>query len=353
MDVKNLIKKAERSLYRIVEDRQFWTPEFCRAFFDWCDQQAYEFPDAAIRRGDLALELARKTGDDHVQARAHGVMASAYRMRSLYSMSEGEFTLSFQRAGSCSCCLADTYRRQGISRMYQLKIDSSITLYDKALAHYTEIGDDDGIGRTLVSKGISLWRLDRIYEALEHERAALRMLAPDTPTVYHVAALTNTAQFLVAANEEEFAFADEYCIEFRDYLAGREGFTFVRVRLSWSHGLILLRLGERKRGLQMLRKARKALMRARHDAEVIAITADIIYAYCDSAKYHFIVEIINDTIEKLGNVQGARALLEKILHAADWKLEETREHSSRLRKTVNVSVPFLLSADTKEAFLAP
>ena len=146
MSTKKLLKKAERNLYRVIEDPQFWTPAFCRAFFDWCDEQAYEFPDSAIRRGDLAVELSKKTGDPHVRARAQGVIAIAYRLVSVFDRAEAEFDQGFRRAGSCSCCLSDLCRRKGSMRMYQKQFANSIALYDQAIAHYHAIGDIDGIG---------------------------------------------------------------------------------------------------------------------------------------------------------------------------------------------------------------
>ena len=352
---QSLITKAARNPHRILEEWEFWTLEFCRAFFDWCDQEAYDHPDAAIRRADLALELAKKTRDTHAQARAHGLLASAYRIRSLYDASETEFARAFALAGSCSCCLSDIYRRQGILRMYQLDFLPSIELYDKALAHYRAVDDEDGVGRTLVSRGISLWKLNCIDEALDHERKALRLLSPNTPIVYHSAALANIVGFLATTKDARyFAHADRCCVEVRTLFAGRDGFTAVRVRLRWAHGLILARLGKRKQGLQMLRKVRKALMRARQDAEVVAITADISRLYCDTQKYHLIVSIVNETLSKLGDVLGTRALLEKIAYAAQREMAETRHHVVRLRDAITTSMPSLLAADDSiDAAVAP
>ena len=53
-DTRRLLKKAVRNLYRVVEDPVFWTPAFCRAFFEWCGVQAYETPDLVLVRGQLA-----------------------------------------------------------------------------------------------------------------------------------------------------------------------------------------------------------------------------------------------------------------------------------------------------------
>ena len=342
MDVQSLIKKAERNLYRVLEDPQFWTAEFCRAFFDWCDAQAFEVPDGLLVRGELALELAKKTDDRHVIAKAHGVKASAYRMLSLYDYCEAELAVALQHAGSCPCCLGELYRRQGILCIHQRQCDKSIPFFDDAIKNCQRNSDPDGIGRALVSRGAALWKLKRIDEALADEHQALSLLSPQSPTIYHLGILTNITACLAIGSERHFAHAAEYCIEFRAYLAGLDGFTAVRVRLSWAHGLILVRLGERKRGLQMLRKARKALMHARQDSEVIAITAEISRVYCDTRKYRFIVEMVREVLEKLGDVSGTRPLLKTVLHKAERQRAETRECVIQLRAAVCDSIPCLL-----------
>ncbi|MCP3995579.1 MAG: tetratricopeptide repeat protein [bacterium] len=354
MSTKKLLKRARRNLYRVIEDPQFWTVAFCRSFFDWCDEQAYEFPDSAMRYGDLAVELAKKTGDRHALARAHGVMAIAYRLVSLFDRAEAEFDQAFKLAGTCSCCLSDIYRRKGSLRMYQKQFATSIELYNQAIEHYRAIDDEDGIGRTLVSRGISLCLTNRIDEALEDERTALTLLSLETPSIYHLGALTNIAGILAYGTDEHCRLALSYLEMFEGQLAGVPGATAVRVRLSWAKGLILARLGERKRGLQMLRKARAALFRNRHDVEFIAISADIARLYCDTEKYHLIVGIVRDCLQRLDDVLGTRKLLKKVLYYSERHLIETRDAAISLRSAIEAPIPCLLEVKTpSEAFSAP
>ncbi len=337
----SLMKKAERNLYRVLDDPEFWTPAFCRTFFNWCDAQAFDVPDGQLVRGELALELAKKTEDQHSVAKAYGVKASAYRMLSLYEHSEAELARAFALAGSCPCCLGDLYRRHGILRIHQRRFNESIPLFDRAIANCRKNNNRDGVGRALVSRGAALCQLKRIDEALHDEHQALSLLSPLSPQIYHLAVLTNITACLVTGSEKHFAHAEEYCAEFRRYLEGLDGFTIVRIRLSWAHGVILVRLGERKRGLQMLRKARRALIHARCDSEVIAITADISHIYCDTGKYHLIVELVREVLEKLGDVSGTRPLLKKLLRKAEREHAETREHALALRAAVGAVIPCL------------
>ena len=335
MTIGSLIKKAARNQYRVIEDPEFWTPVFCRAFFDWCDQQAYDNPDGVLIRGELALELAKKTDDPHAVARAHGVKASAYRMLSLYERSEAELTIGFRYAESCPCCLSELYRRQGILRIHERLFAEAIPIFDAAISNCQKNNDRDGIGRVLVSRGVALWKLNQIEEALHSQHEALSLLSPLAPQIYHLGVLANIAQFLATASEKVFAHAENYCVEFRAYLAGLDGFTAVRVRLSWAHGLILVRLGERKRGLQMLRSARKALMHAGQGSEVVAITADISRIYCDTGKYHFIASLVREVISECSESSEM-----SLAPAHCWTRSFVRQNESVLK---HLSVPLLFA----------
>ncbi len=352
MAVWSLIKKAERNLYRVLDDPEFWTPTFCRVFFDWCDAQAFEAHDGLLVRGELALELAKKTDDRHSIAKAHGVKASAYRMLSLYEYSEAVLALGFRHAESCPCCLGELHRRQGILRIHQRLFLESLPLFDSAIENCTKNNNRDGVGRALVSRGAALCQLKRIDEALHDEHRALTLLSPLSPQIYHLAVLTNIMACLVTGSEKHFAHAEAYCAEFRRRLEGLGGFTVFRVRLSWAHGVILVRLGERKRGIQMLRSARKALIHGRHDSEVIAITADISHIYCDTGKYHLIVGIVREVLEELGDVSGTRPLVKKLLRKAERERTETREYALELRAAVAAVIPCLGDARA-EAFSTP
>ncbi len=353
MALHSLMKKATQNPYRVLDDPAFWTPAFCRAFFDWCDAQAFDVPSGQLVRGDLALELAKRTGDQHTIAKGHGVKASAFRVVSLYDYAEAELATAFSHAGSCSCCLGELYRRAGILRIHERLFKESVPLFDTAIEHCAKNNSRDGVGRALVSRGAALCLLGQIDEALQDEHRALSLLSPLSPQFYHLGVLTNIAACLVTGSDDHFAHAERYCRQFREYLEGLDGFTILRIRLSWAHGAILVRLGERKRGLQMLRKARKALIHARCDSEVIAITADISHIYCDTRRYHLIVELVREVLETLGDVSGARPLLEKLLHKAQRERRETRESALELRAAVAAVIPCLCRGSEAMAFSTP
>ncbi len=352
-DIRRLLRKAARNLYRVIEDPEFWTPAFCQAFCEWCGEQAYEAPKSALVRGQIALELAAKAGDTHSMAKAHSIMASGYRVLSVYERGEEELKQAFEFARACPCCLSDINRCLGNLRLFQHRFDDAIICFDQASDYYRALDNEDGVGRALISRGIAHWRLGEIDRALADERRALQLLASDTPEFFYIAALTNTAHFLAKGEEKHLAVAEPFLDKVREQFAGMSGMTAARICLSWTHGLILARLGERKRGLQMLRKARTRLLKRRQDAEVVAITADISDLYCDTRRFRYIKELIHDCIENLRNVSDTRPLLENVLRAADRELDETRQRLAELRAAVTVSVPALNSCSSLDSIAAP
>ena len=241
----------------------------------WCSEQVFTSPDTALLHCQLALDIARKTGDTHTLARAHAITASAYRLLALFPRCEKEIQTAFKHAKSCSCCLAVVNRCLGNLRLYQKRFELAIKLFNEAIVHCQKHEDEDGVGRTLICRGVAWWRLGKIDAALEDERRAITLLSPDTPEFFYLAALTNTCAFLATGEDRHFVNAESFLDQFHRFLAGRSNVTAVRVRLSWTRGLVLARLGQRKRALQMLRKARKRFLNTRQDAEAVAITADI------------------------------------------------------------------------------
>lgn len=352
-DTGRLLRKAARNLYRVVEDPEFWNPAFCLSFFQWCEVQAYESPDLVLVRSQLALELAGKTGDIHTRAKAHGVMASAYRRVPVLQRCEEEIRTALSLAQSCPCCLSEIYRRLGGIRIFQLRCPEAIRYLDKSIAQYEILGDSDGIGRSLISRGGALWKLGETDAALDDERKALKLLAPNTPEFFYLGALTNIAAFLATGEDRHFSEAEPFLNGLRTQLIGMQDVTAVRICLSWTHGLVLGRIGERKRALQMLRKARQRLLQRRQDAEVVAITADIANLYCDTSRYRYIADLVRDCLVRLGDVSGTKPLLGKVLQAAERELAETREILVELREAVSVSVPSLSRHPPLEAIAAP
>ncbi len=89
-------------------------PEFCRAYFDFCDQSALVQSRATFNLALRAVEFAEAHGDPHLVHHGHGVLCHAFLVRGdLYWASK---TLKLIRASALACCPAcrsDFFYREG------------------------------------------------------------------------------------------------------------------------------------------------------------------------------------------------------------------------------------------------
>ncbi|MCP4549749.1 MAG: hypothetical protein GY835_25115 [bacterium] len=351
--VRFLLTKAERNLDRVTKDKEFWRPRFCRAFFDWCDENAFDAPNLAVKRASMAVEIAEKTNDRHLVCRAMGLLVSGHRMVSEFEEARIVLNNALALAEGCSCCLCDLYRRKGLLHLYQADNEEAHKFFNLAIAEYKNIEDTDGVGRTLVSRGISHFYLVGVDEALADEDRALQLLSSETPQIFHLAALNNIAGFLALGDERHFSRVSQHLANFREKLKGVDGFSSVRVRLRWIDGLVLARIGEYRRAIQMLENAQGALLRLRQDPEVVAISADLSRLYYEKENYRAINRVASKCLRTI-DVQGkVRSLLERLASFAARETKRTLDVITSLRAAVDVPVPCLIEAAKAPKFTNP
>ncbi len=350
---RRLLTKAKQNPYRVVVERKFLDKPFCRAFCDWCAEESFNFPKEAVSRALLAVELANKIDDSHLSCRALGLLASAHFIASHHTDANQLLDDAEEIANECSCCLSEVFRRRGVFLQHKGEMAEALSLLDMAAAECQKIQDMDGIGRVEVNRGVSLKHLGRDDEALSSQRRALILLSPSSPKIFHLAALVNIGYITATGENYQFALAAQHLNEFRAHLRGVTGFTRIRISLSWIDGLVHARLKERKKALQMLRKARKALIRLREDQDAIAITADIAKLYSETSRFRLIIDIITDTLDSLGDVSGTRQLLQKILYFARREAQVTQAYIMELRSAVDAHMPFLLGEPSSADFSSP
>ncbi|MCP4556341.1 MAG: hypothetical protein GY836_13045 [Herbaspirillum sp.] len=351
--VRFLLTKAERHLDKVTEDKEFWRPRFCLAFFDWCDDNAFDAPDLAVKRASVAVELAEKTNSRHLTCRAMGVLVSGHRMVSEFEEAKRVLKEALALADGCSCCLCDLYRRKGLLHLYQSENEEAHRFFNAAITEYEKVDDYDGVGRALVSRGISHFYLASVDAALADEDRALQLLSSESPQIYHLAALNNIAGFLALGDDHHFFRASQHLASFRETLKGVVGFSSVRVRLRWIDGLILARLGDYRPAVQMLENAQGALIRLRQDPEVVAISADLAMLYHERSNYPAIVRIANNCLRTLPVCGKVRALLAKLARSAARETKRTLKIITALRCAVDVPVPCLIQVISDRKFSNP
>ncbi len=342
--LKLLLTIAFREPEKLPKEKRFLKAPLLLAYFDACDNEAYDSPELAVERASHGLAAAEKTENPHLVHRANGLLASAYRVQSDYNTAQTLLDETIAQSDSCPCCLSDIYRRKGILAQYMSLDDDAMRHYNTAIDHYKACDDPDGVGRTLIARGLLHAQVRMIEKALEDEKEGFRLLSPNTPGIYRFAAVLNTAVALTYGNEEHFSKALPYLERFRVALMGLDGLTTVRIHLRWLTGLVLVRQDEnRKKALRMLKDARQALVKIRHDAEVIAISTDIGRLYCDTLKYKLILELLSDTLSLPGQLWGTRPLIEKAAHLARRELPGIPACLVKARNMICICMPSLIA----------
>lgn len=141
----------------VLRDSRFQNPRFCKVLLDWCEDKALDMPEMAIARATAGLALAETIGDRNLISKGYGLLSTSYRVngdtaQALSILDEGE-----AGAGDCPCCLGDLDRRRGIAALYSSEMVRSIAFFDRAITHFEQVPDPDGIARVKVARGLPLF----------------------------------------------------------------------------------------------------------------------------------------------------------------------------------------------------
>lgn len=345
--LKLLLTLAAQNPHRVAVEKRFWNIEFCTRFIDWCIDQAFDLPETAMEMATVALHAANQTHNRHAVARALALKSSAYRLESNIPLAKKLMQKARDQAGSCPCCLFEINRRGGILAEEAGHTHQALQLLDSAVTYAQRLQDSDAVGRILVSRGISHNKLGNFEQALADENKALQLLSTSSPKVFHLAAMINMGWILVGSNDATFARASSYLSSFENRLVGKRVPSIVRHKLKWLDGLILARLGDRKRALEKLRNVRSALIRSRHDADAIALTADIVQIYLQTSSFRSIANIVRHSIVTVGDIANTRPILERLASYANREIaESSQECVGRIRDLLQVNMPSFITSPT-------
>ena len=343
--LKLLLTLASQNPHRVAVEKRFWRADSCAQFVDWCADRAFESPVIASELATIALHGANETGNKHAIARALAFRGSAYRIESNYRLARQNLRLAREQANLCPCCLCDIDRQRGIFAEETGRSQQAIKLYNGAIACAYQAKNLDAVGRALVSRGISHHKLGSFDQALDDERHALQLLSTSSPKVFHLAAMINLGWILVDGTDDHFPQAESYLAAFEKRLVGQRVPSMVRHKLKWLNGLILARMGERKRALEKLRNVRMALIRSRQDADAVALTGDIVQIYLQTSSFRSIASIVRDSILTIGNVAETRPILETLVGFAHREIGDgALDCVVRIRAALNVNMPSFISS---------
>lgn len=342
-----LLHKVERDLSLALSDRRCRKPDFCEEFFELCDDKCLQQPGAALEFAQIAVELARKTGDRHLRHRARGLLVHAHIAGRRWA--EAAEVLEDYRAAAFACCAAcagDWLRRRGDHLVETGDAGGAREALERALEELADDLDEDMHGRIRFLRGIAHHFERDSRRALEDAGEALLEMSLATPQGYFLDATAFIACFLQFTGERRYyQQALTYLARFRERLKGVEGWTSVRLRLSWVEALVLARLGERRKAVARLERVFNALHGcgpARHAVAAMIDLAQLLARRCSDTDQRAIKQLINRCVK----LEIDRELL-KCLEAVKQVVSNTPERAltalAYFRFSFIVPVPGLLS----------
>lgn len=345
--LRGLVRRADDNPSVVLTDPRCRKPRFCEAFFDLCDDKCLRLGSPAMEYARVAVELAAQIGDPHLIHRSQGVLAHAHIAACAWAAA-GEVLEGYRVAAFACCagCAGDWSRRHGDLLTEIGDVEGAREDFERAARELGPDLDDDMAGRIGFLRGIAFHKAKDGKLALREAGQALLQLAMSTPRGYFLDALAFIACFLqFRAERRRYQEALVYLRRFRDRLKGVEGWTDVRLRLSWVEALVLARLGERKKAVERLERVLDGLFESAPAKHTVAVTIDLTQLFARRASDTDLRAIrrLVDRCHRLDVDERMRRWLKTIKRVASQTPEKTFGALALFRYSFKAPVPGLLS----------
>lgn len=331
--LKRLSQKARLDPKRVLASKEYWYPDFCHRFLDYCADSAFNNPSGAVASAFLGLRLAKRTGDLSSLAHAFGVLGSAYRAHGEFEKSGRCFALAARHAKEQKYWQADLTRRRVALYAHQLRFAEALEIANQAIELYRQVGKPDGLGRGLVYRGLVFRRSGRIAEALNDFHHALELLSPAESEIYYAATLYNITDALAKGTDQQVEEALVRLKKLKKALKGKNNLHLLRVKLRWTEGLLFLRQDQYLRGRRRLESVKDALLKLGLPEEVAAITTDLATAY--HPNFRGIQRVAETALRRQPFEPAISSLFEKVVAAAKAERDSVLEHLAAIRQAVS------------------
>ncbi len=345
--LRNLVQRADGNPSVVLEDRRCLKPRFCEAFFDLCDDKCLRLGTPAMEYARVAVELAARIGDSHLIHRSQGVLAHAHIANCDWDAA-GEVLEHYRVAAFACCtrCAGDWSRRHGDLLAELGDVEGACEDLERAAHKLGPELDDDMAGRLSFLRGIALHKALDGRRALQEAGGALMQLSLSTPRGYFIDDLAFIGCFLqFRAERQLYEQALGYLSQFRQRIKGVEGWTDVRLRLSWVEALILAQLGERKKAVERLERVLSGLYDTAPPKHTIAVTIDLtqLFAHRASDTDLRTIRRLVGRCQRLDVDKKTRRWLKTIKRVASQTPEQTFTALAMFRYSFKAPVPGLLS----------
>ena len=293
------------------------------------------------------MELAAQINDPHLIHRSQGVLVHAHIAACAWDAA-GEVLEDYRVAAFACCarCAGDWSRRHGDLLAELGDVEGARDDLECAARKLGPDLDDDMAGRLAFLRGITFHKAADSQQALREAGGALLQLAMSAPRGYFLDALAFIACFLQFRDDRRrYEEALDYLSQFRCRLKGLEGWTDVRLRLSWVEALVLARLGERKKAVDRLERVLSGLFESAPPKHTVAVTIDLTQLFARRASDTDLRTIrrLVDRCQRLDVDTRMRRWLKTIKRVASQTPEQTFDALAMFRYSFKAPVPGLLS----------
>ena len=290
--IRRLIRELELpdQADQVVQRPKYWTPAFCRLYFEKCDELSFGDPRDGLQAAEVCPELvdlvAKFSRDPEplacLQVRALAVLGSAYRAVGDLEQAEDcyqEALRFIQREPVPATETANLFFRIAVLRSFQDRLQDAFDLADRSVAIYRE---SDGeararhLGEALTIRGFVNNLKGSSAAAMQDWSEALACTDPRRrPRVYY-SATHNLACGLAkrATCSSDLAKIELYLQRARKLLSKRPR-SLQKLRLIYLQGMIFMRFGSTRRGEAAFHAARRGFLEIGSPFDMALVSLDM------------------------------------------------------------------------------
>ncbi len=321
----------------------FQDPEFCRAYFDLCDDLALNQGRATLDLALAAVEFAEAHGDPHLIHRAHGVLCHAFIARgNLHWAGKILEQIRQSALACCPTCRSDFFHRQGYLLGEDRLAAESLEALNRALEEGGRHLSADARARILYGRGIAHHFLGNRRQALKDARGTLLGVSLDAPRGYFHDSGAVIPIYIIGGDPEHDEYAMETFRRFSERIKGGKDWAEMNTRTAWAGTHLSARRGDFRSALRQIKSAWTQLRYNGLPREFVAATLDRCQLICRG------VEPRGDSPDK------ALELIETCSQRPDLN-DALKERLKAMKSVLEVRPEHAFSelVDCRRSFIAP
>lgn len=268
------VNKAAAEPREALDKGWYQDPEFCRRYFDRCEDVALTADPRSLPLARRAVEMAVANGDRCLVNASEGLLANAYLSTS--DRFWAGRTLEQNRVsalGCCARCRSEHLRRAGDVLAEERRPGEALEALNHCLTEARGELDGDALGRVLFPRSVAHHFGGHRDEALDDAGRALELLSLDSPRGFFLDMAACIGVYVGGGDPAH----DARALEILDALSARIAelkWKDARTRVAWVRGHLEARMGNVTRASNLLEVACRKLLVDGLPREVTAAVLD-------------------------------------------------------------------------------